>query len=192
LAQNPEHRTDSPARSQKVAWSCRPLPRCTPAKPSVRPVVPWRYCVDARSCDSTRTSLVSVVEENLHATLQLDTQHAFVAGVKVGLTSKARGPFICSFKPPQRTPQKGRYRKRIRCSHSNLRPQTVTRLASGKKEQRLVKPITLHMPRRLALVATPSPVLRTDASARSRQLRSRRSRRTASLRSSSASCIAGP
>ena len=25
LAQNPEHRTDSSARSQKVAWSCRPL-----------------------------------------------------------------------------------------------------------------------------------------------------------------------
>ena len=48
--------------------------------------------------------LVLVVEENLHATY--NSIHDTRLWVKVGLTSKARGPFIGSFNPPQRTPQK--------------------------------------------------------------------------------------
>ncbi len=84
----------------------------------------------------------------------------------------------------------GHYRKRIQYSHSNLRPYTVTLLASCKKEQRLVTPITLHMPSGLALVATPSPVLWTDASAHSLLSRCRRSRSAVSLQPSSASCFA--
>ncbi len=47
-------------------------------------------------------------------------------------------------------------------------------------------------PLQLTLVATPSPVLQTDASARSLRWRSRRSHSAVSLLPSSASCFAGP
>ncbi len=66
-------------------------------------------------------------------------------------------------------------------------------LDSPNKNERLVRIMnTQRMPRRVDLHCSLSPVLWTDASARSRRSRSHRSRRTASLRSSSASCITGP
>jgi hypothetical protein len=94
-----------------------------------------------------------------------------------------------SFEPPQRLFSKEHLPVGIRGSHSKLIGPELTQPASGKKEQRF-KAVTLHMPRRLAC-GSPSPVLRTDASARSQRSRIRQSGSAVSLRPSSPAAPAG-
>jgi hypothetical protein len=138
--------------------------------------------------------LVSVVEENLHATSQLDSRHAIVG--KGRTASKRSCPIYYSDSNPFNTRNVLLRivvtRKNPIAFDSSSAPNSQGP-DSPEKNERLVRIMnTQHMPRRVDLQYSPSPVLRTDASARSRLSRSRRSRRTSSLRSSSASCFAGP
>jgi hypothetical protein len=111
--------------------------------------------VDARCCDSKRSSLLLhrwVWSRQLKGISMPPNNQS----TRRGLVGKGRTPslrpfpiYTASFEPPQSLFSKERLPVGIRC-HSNYLPLTVTRQASDKKEQRLVKAITLHIPRRLA------------------------------------------
>ena len=106
--------------------------------------------------------LVSVVEENLHATLQLNTQHAFVG--KGRTHERSSRPFLLLlFETRNDLRQKYRYKKRFDSMALLVRigvaPEQVW-LGLPKKNEQLVRIInTRHMPRRVDLHCTPSPVL---------------------------------
>jgi hypothetical protein len=85
-----------------------------------------------------------------------------------------RSPFIAQFKTPQRSQsRKIVTEKRIAAIDLNHRSTTVIRRNSGKMKATDNQNNTRHVPRRLTQVVAPSPVRRTDASARSRWKRSR-------------------
>ena len=104
--------------------------------------------------------LVLVVEENLHATLQLDTQHAI--WVKVGLTSEARGPIYYSDSKPVTIFARSIVTRKIRWCCSiwiGTAPKQIW-LGLPKKNERLIRIIdTQRMQRRVDLHCTLSPVL---------------------------------
>ena len=106
--------------------------------------------------------LVSVVEENLHATLQLNTQHAFVG--KGRTHERSSRPFYYSDSKPvtifaRSIVTRKRFDSMALLVRIGVAPEPVW-LGLPKKNEQLVRIInTQRMPRRVDLHCTPSPVL---------------------------------
>ncbi len=112
--------------------------------------------------------------------------------VKVRLQANARALFITQIQTRNVLLRSVVTRKNPSAFKSSSSPNSQGP-DSPKKNERLVRMINIQrMPRRVDLQYSSSPVLRTDPLARSRRSRSRWSRRTVSLWSSSASCFSSP